>query len=46
MTISPNYPGEVFEVPDREVLVVSANIPPKPVETDKQRIERENANTA
>jgi hypothetical protein len=23
MTISPNYPGEVFEISEREVLVVS-----------------------
>jgi hypothetical protein len=24
-TISPNYPGEMFEISDREVLVVSTN---------------------
>jgi hypothetical protein len=44
MTISPNYSGEVFEIPDREVLVVFANVPPQDGEIDEQRIERENAN--
>jgi hypothetical protein len=42
-TISPNYPGEGFEAPDREVLVVSAEVPPQDGETDEQRVERENA---
>jgi hypothetical protein len=45
-TISPNYPGEVFEVLDREVLVVSVDVPPEHGETEEQRIERENTNTA
>jgi hypothetical protein len=27
-TISLNYPGQVVETPDREVLVVSADVPP------------------
>jgi hypothetical protein len=45
-TISSNYPGEEFEAPDREVLVVSADVPPQDGETDEQRVERENANTA
>jgi hypothetical protein len=35
-TISLNYTGEVFEIPDYEVLVVSANMPPKPGETEEQ----------
>jgi hypothetical protein len=30
-TISPNYLGEVFEILDHEVLVVSANVPPQVV---------------
>jgi hypothetical protein len=45
-TISPNYPGEVFETPDRDVLDVSADVPPQNRETNEQRVERENANTA
>jgi hypothetical protein len=45
-TISPNYPGEDFETPDRQILVVSADVPPQDGETDKQRQERENANAA
>jgi hypothetical protein len=43
-TISPNYPGEEFENLDREVLVVSEDVPPQDGETDKQHTERENAN--
>jgi hypothetical protein len=46
MTISPNYQGEVFEISDREVLVVSVDVPPQDGETDEHRIERENANAA
>jgi hypothetical protein len=45
-TISPNYPGEEFETPDRQILVVSADVPPQDGETDAQRQERENANAA
>jgi hypothetical protein len=45
-TISPNYPGEEFETPDRQILVVSADLPPQDGETDAQRQERENANAA
>jgi hypothetical protein len=44
-TISPNYPGGELETLDREVLVVSADVPPQDGETDEQRQERENANT-
>jgi hypothetical protein len=36
--------GEEFETLDREVLVVSADIPPQDREADEQRMERENAN--
>jgi hypothetical protein len=36
----------VFEISDREVLVVSADVPPQDRETDEQRIERENTNVA
>jgi hypothetical protein len=43
-TISPNYPGEELETLDREVLVVSVDIPPQDGETGGQRVERENAN--
>jgi hypothetical protein len=43
-TISPNYPGEEFETPDRQSLVVSADVPAQDGETDVQRQERENAN--
>jgi hypothetical protein len=39
-TISPNYPGEMFEISDREVLVVSADVPPQPGETDGECIQR------
>jgi hypothetical protein len=45
-TISPNYPGEDFETPDHQILVVYADIPPQDGETDEQRQERENANAA
>jgi hypothetical protein len=45
-TISPNYPGEEFETLDRQILVVSADVPPQDGETDAQRQERENANAA
>jgi hypothetical protein len=44
--ISPNYPGEELETLDREILVVSADVPPQDGETDEQRQERENANAA
>jgi hypothetical protein len=46
MTISPNYPGEAFETPDLEVLVVSTDVPPQDGMTDEQRIESENTNAA
>jgi hypothetical protein len=45
-TISPNYPGEEFETLDRQILVVSADVPPQDGETDEQRQECENANAA
>jgi hypothetical protein len=45
-TISPNYPGEEFETLDRQILVVSADVPPQDGETYAQRQERENANAA
>jgi hypothetical protein len=45
-TMSPNYPGEEFETPDRQILVVSADVPPQDGETDAQHQERENANAA
>jgi hypothetical protein len=45
-TISPNYPGEEFETLDRQILVVSADVPPQDGETDAQCQERENANAA
>jgi hypothetical protein len=45
-TISPNYPGEAFKSLDREILVVSVDVPPQDGETNEQRVERENANTA
>jgi hypothetical protein len=45
-TISPNYPGEEFETLDREVLVVSADIPPQDGETNEQHVECENAKAA
>jgi hypothetical protein len=46
MTISPNYPGEELETLDREILVVSADVPPQDGETDEQHQEHENASTA
>jgi hypothetical protein len=45
-TNSPNYPGEEFETPDRQIFVVSADVPPQDGEIDEQRQERENANAA
>jgi hypothetical protein len=45
-TISPNYPGEELETLDRQILVVSADVPPQDGETDEQRQECENANAA
>jgi hypothetical protein len=45
-TILPNYLGEELETLDREILVVSADIPPQYGETDEQRQEHENANAA
>jgi hypothetical protein len=45
-TISPNYPGEEFETLDRQILVVSADVPLQDGETDEQRHECENANAA
>jgi hypothetical protein len=36
-TISPNYQGEELETLDREILVVSADVPPQDGETDEQR---------
>jgi hypothetical protein len=45
-TISPNYPGEEFETPDRQILVVFEDVPPQDREIDAQRQERENANAA
>jgi hypothetical protein len=34
-TISPNYPEEELETLDREVLVISADVPPQGRETDE-----------
>jgi hypothetical protein len=45
-TISPNYPGEELKTLDREILVVSADVPPQDGETNEQHQERENANAA
>jgi hypothetical protein len=45
-TISPNYPGEELETLDRQILVVSADVPPQDGETNTQHQERENANAA
>jgi hypothetical protein len=45
-TISSNYPGEEFKTLDREILVVSADVPPQDGETDEQCQEHENANAA
>jgi hypothetical protein len=36
-TISPNYPGEELETLDREILVISVDVPPQDGETDQQR---------
>jgi hypothetical protein len=36
-TISSNYPVEEFETPDRQILVVSTDVPPQDGETDTQR---------
>jgi hypothetical protein len=44
-TISPNYLGEKLETLDRQILVVSADVPPQDGEIDAQHQERENANT-
>jgi hypothetical protein len=44
--IFPNYPGEEFETPDRQILVISADVPPQDGKTDAQHQERENANAA
>jgi hypothetical protein len=45
-TISPNYPGEELETLDRQILVVSADVPPQDGENDEQCQERENSNAA
>jgi hypothetical protein len=45
-TIFLNYLREPFEIPDREVLVAFADIPPQAGEIDEQCIERENVNAA
>jgi hypothetical protein len=45
-TIFLNYPREEFETLDRQILVVSTNVPPQHGETDAQRQECENANAA
>jgi hypothetical protein len=45
-TISPNYPGEEFETLDRQILVISADVPLQDGETDAQHQESENANAA
>jgi hypothetical protein len=45
-TISPNYQGDELKTLDRQILVVSADVPPQDGETDEQRQERENANAA
>jgi hypothetical protein len=44
--ISPNYPEEEYETLDRQILVISADVPPQDGETDAQHQERENANIA
>jgi hypothetical protein len=33
-TISRNYPGKELETLDREILVISADVPPQDGETD------------
>jgi hypothetical protein len=35
--ISPKNQGDMYEAPDREVLVVSDDVPPQAGETDEQR---------
>jgi hypothetical protein len=45
-TISPNYPGKEFETLDRQILVVSADVPLEDGETNGQCQERENSNAA
>jgi hypothetical protein len=45
-TISQNYLGEELEALDRQILVVSADVPPQDGETEAQRQEHENANAA
>jgi hypothetical protein len=45
-TISPNYPGEEFQTLDRQILVVSVDVPLRDGETNEQRQQRENANAA
>jgi hypothetical protein len=45
-TISLNYSREELETLDREILVVSADVPPQDGETDEKCQERENANAA
>jgi hypothetical protein len=45
-TISPNYPGEELKTQDRQILVVSADVPPQDGETDEQCQECENVNVA
>jgi hypothetical protein len=45
-TISPNYPGEELETLDRQILIVSADVPPQDGETDEQRQECEKTNAA
>jgi hypothetical protein len=45
-TISSNYPGEELKTLDREVLVVSVDVPPQDGEIDEQRMECTNANAA
>jgi hypothetical protein len=45
-TISLNYPGEELETLDRQILVVSTDVPPQDGETDEQSQERENTNAA
>jgi hypothetical protein len=42
--ISQNYPGEEFKTLDRQILVISADVPPQDGEIDEQRQESENAN--
>jgi hypothetical protein len=42
----PELSGEEFETLDRQILVISADVPPQDGETEEQRQERENANAA